>query len=44
VIWNSLLPDGRPNYDTLHHGMPVKAGHKAIITKWFRQPRAAISS
>jgi prolyl 4-hydroxylase len=44
VIWNNLLPDGRPNYDTLHHGMPVKAGYKAIITKWFRQPRAAISS
>jgi prolyl 4-hydroxylase len=44
VIWNNLLPDGRPNPDTLHHGMPVKAGHKAIITKWFRHPRTAIPS
>lgn len=44
VIWNNLLPDGRPNPDTLHHGMPVTAGHKAIITKWFRHPRAALSS
>jgi prolyl 4-hydroxylase len=41
VIWNNLLPDGRPNPGTLHHGMPVKAGYKAIITKWFRRPRAS---
>jgi prolyl 4-hydroxylase len=39
VLWNNLKPDGTPNYDTLHHGMPVKAGRKAIITKWFRRPR-----
>lgn len=39
VIWNNLLPDGQPNPDTLHHGMPVKAGTKAIITKWFRQKK-----
>lgn len=36
VVWNNLLPDGLPNYDTLHAGMPVQAGHKLIITKWFR--------
>lgn len=36
LIWNNLLRDGRPNPDTLHHGMAVKAGSKAIITKWFR--------
>ncbi|HEY3075838.1 MAG TPA: 2OG-Fe(II) oxygenase [Burkholderiales bacterium] len=39
VLWNNLRADGTPNYDTLHHGMPVKAGYKAIITKWFRRPR-----
>ena len=39
VLWNNLLPDGSPNYNTLHHGLPVKAGTKAIITKWFRRPR-----
>jgi prolyl 4-hydroxylase len=39
VIWNNLKPDGQPNYDTMHHGTPVKRGHKAIITKWFRRPR-----
>ena len=43
VIWNNLLPDGTPNNDTLHHGMPVKAGYKAIITKWFRAPASATS-
>lgn len=41
VIWNSLHPDGRPNPNSMHHGMPVKAGHKVIITKWFRLPRSA---
>ena len=39
VLWNNLKPDGTPNYDTLHHGTPVKRGYKAIITKWFRRPR-----
>jgi len=39
VLWNNLRPDGSGNYDTLHHGTPVTAGYKAIITKWFRKPR-----
>lgn len=39
VLWNNLKSDGSPNYDTLHHGTPVTAGYKAIITKWFRRPR-----
>jgi prolyl 4-hydroxylase len=43
VIWNNLYPVGRTNYDTLHHGTPVKAGYKAIITKWFRHPRAGVT-
>lgn len=36
VIWNNLHPDGSPNADTLHHGMPVEQGEKIIITQWFR--------
>jgi len=36
IIWNNLKHDGSPNPFTLHHGMPVKEGYKAIITKWFR--------
>jgi len=37
VIWNNLNPDGTPNANTLHSGEPVTAGHKIIITKWFRE-------
>lgn len=37
VAWNNLLPDGRPNPATLHHGMKVRRGTKYILTKWFRE-------
>ena len=37
VVWNNLQPDGTPNRNTMHHGMPVEAGEKVIITKWFRE-------
>ena len=37
LAWNNLHPDGTVNRDTLHAGMPVTAGHKIIITKWFRE-------
>ena len=37
LAWNNLLPDGRVNPDTLHHGMKVRSGTKYIITKWFRE-------
>jgi prolyl 4-hydroxylase len=37
VVWNNLHPDGSVNYDTLHAGLPIKKGHKDIITKWFRE-------
>lgn len=37
LIWNNMLPDGTPNYDTLHEGMRVMAGTKYIVTKWFRE-------
>jgi len=36
LIWNNLHPDGSPNPDTLHSGMPVTQGHKIIVTMWFR--------
>lgn len=38
VLWNNLLPSGKPNYFTRHQGMPVTDGTKVIITKWFRMP------
>ena len=36
LFWNNLLPSGEPNNFTRHQGMPVTAGTKVIITKWFR--------
>jgi len=37
LLWNNLTADGQPNHATLHSGEPVVAGHKLIITKWFRE-------
>ncbi len=35
VIWSNLDSSGRPDYNTLHQGSPVKDGEKWIVTKWF---------
>lgn len=37
--WNNATPEGKPNEWTMHAGMPVKAGVKYIITKWYRTRR-----
>lgn len=37
VVWNNLLPDGRPNPATLHQGLKVRRGTKYVLTKWFRE-------
>ena len=37
LAWNNLQADGMPNPFTLHEAMPVEAGHKWVITKWFRE-------
>lgn len=37
LAWNNRLADGKPNADTLHHGMKVRSGVKHIITKWYRE-------
>ena len=37
LAWNNLRADGRPNVNTLHHGMKVRRGTKYIITKWYRE-------
>lgn len=39
LAWNNMNPDGSPNEKTIHEGMPVAAGVKYIITKWFREDR-----
>lgn len=37
LLWNNMQRDGRPNMNSLHTGMPVEAGRKYVITKWFRE-------
>jgi prolyl 4-hydroxylase len=39
VVWNNLLRTGEGNEATRHQSLPVTAGTKTIITKWFRMPR-----
>jgi prolyl 4-hydroxylase len=37
LAWNNLDPLGEPNPYSLHTGMPVGAGVKYVITKWYRE-------
>lgn len=37
LIWNNLDEYGEPNPYSLHQGMPVEAGVKYVITKWYRE-------
>ena len=37
VLWNNMDEQGMPNMATLHASLPVKAGTKYIVTKWFRE-------
>ncbi len=37
LVWNNMDADGEPNRFTLHQGMPVIAGVKYVITKWYRE-------
>jgi prolyl 4-hydroxylase len=37
LIWNNMALDGSPNPWTEHAGMPVEAGTKYIVTKWYRE-------
>jgi prolyl 4-hydroxylase len=37
VLWNNMDEIGAPNELTLHEGVPVTAGTKYIVTKWFRE-------
>jgi prolyl 4-hydroxylase len=36
-IWNNLDGEGEPNPLSLHQGLPVEAGVKYVITKWYRE-------
>jgi prolyl 4-hydroxylase len=37
LLWNNLDEYGEPNSYSLHTGMPVEAGVKYVITKWYRE-------
>ncbi|HEY0044594.1 MAG TPA: 2OG-Fe(II) oxygenase [Allosphingosinicella sp.] len=37
LVWNNLDEYGEPNMYSLHTGMPVEAGTKYVITKWYRE-------
>lgn len=36
LIWNNMKPDGTPNPNAMHAGMPVVKGVKYVLTKWYR--------
>lgn len=37
LAWDNMGRDGLPNPQSRHAGMPVEAGAKHILTKWFRE-------
>ena len=37
LAWNNLDDAGEPNFQSMHQGMPVEAGVKYVITKWYRE-------
>lgn len=37
LAWNNMDAEGQPNVMTHHQGMPVEAGIKYVITKWYRE-------
>jgi prolyl 4-hydroxylase len=39
LCWNNLDLGGEPNMASLHQGLPVEAGVKYVITKWYRERR-----
>lgn len=39
VVFENLHPDGSPDPDSLHAGLPVERGEKWLATLWLRQGR-----
>ncbi|NAZ74933.1 hypothetical protein GTQ99_05775 [Kineococcus sp. T13] len=37
LVWDNLLPDGRPDERTLHAATPARAGRKVVLTTWSRE-------
>lgn len=36
VVWDNMDTRGRPNRATIHAGLPVLAGRKYVVTRWYR--------
>jgi prolyl 4-hydroxylase len=37
VVFSNVLPDGAPDPNTLHAGMPPEAGRKWVLSQWIRE-------
>lgn len=37
LAWNNMDKKGAPNAQALHESLPVVAGQKNVVTKWFRE-------
>lgn len=37
LAWNNMDANGNPNAQSLHESLPVTAGVKNIVTKWYRE-------
>jgi hypothetical protein len=38
LFWN-VTPDGEPDMQTLHAGLPTKTGEKWLLSQWLREPK-----
>jgi prolyl 4-hydroxylase len=36
VVFSNVLPDGSPDFNTVHAGLPPKSGRKWVLSQWMR--------
>lgn len=36
IVWSNVLPDGSPDMNTVHAGLPPTRGHKWVLSQWLR--------
>lgn len=36
IVWSNVLPDGSPDMNTVHAGMPPTRGRKWVLSQWLR--------
>jgi hypothetical protein len=37
VVFSNVNPDGTPDLNTLHAGMPPESGRKWVLSQWIRE-------